>query len=71
VLERRLTHRPGHYMPASLLPSQLATLEQLASDEPGAVIVDEGTPQDVLAALVAQVEQRTGRPVAAAQGAGS
>lgn len=27
VLRERLAHRSGHYMPASLLPSQLATLE--------------------------------------------
>lgn len=27
VLEERLTHRPGHFMPATLLDSQLATLE--------------------------------------------
>ncbi|MDO8108087.1 gluconokinase [Isoptericola sp. b441] len=27
VLEARVTHRPGHFMPADLLDSQLATLE--------------------------------------------
>lgn len=27
-LERRMTQRPGHYMPTSLLDSQLATLER-------------------------------------------
>ena len=29
VIQDRMEHRPGHYMPASLLPSQLATLEPL------------------------------------------
>jgi gluconokinase len=27
ILEQRVAHRPGHYMPAALLDSQLATLE--------------------------------------------
>ena len=43
-LNERVTQRKGHYMPASLLSSQLATLEPLAPDEPGAVIVTEGSP---------------------------
>jgi gluconokinase len=49
VLRDRLEHRRGHYMPASLLPSQLATLEPLADDEPGVVVSPEGDPDDVLA----------------------
>jgi carbohydrate kinase (thermoresistant glucokinase family) len=36
----RLEHRAGHYMPPSLLPSQLATLEPPEPDEP-AVVVDQ------------------------------
>ena len=36
-------------MPASLLPSQLATLEPLGQDEPGVVVSAEGDPADVLA----------------------
>ena len=35
LLESRVGHRRGHFMPASLLDSQLATLEPLAADEPG------------------------------------
>lgn len=35
VIARRLAARPDHFMPATLLDSQLATLEPLASDEPG------------------------------------
>jgi carbohydrate kinase (thermoresistant glucokinase family) len=38
ILEQRLGNRTGHFMPATLLDSQLATLEPLAEDEPGAVI---------------------------------
>src|SRR5580698_10478573 len=35
LLEQRLEHRAGHFMPASLLDSQLDTLEPLQPDEPG------------------------------------
>lgn len=38
VLAERLADRHGHFMPAALLDSQLATLEPLAADERGAVI---------------------------------
>jgi gluconokinase len=49
VLRDRLEHRRGHYMPASLLPSQLDTLEPLTDDEPGVVVSAEGDPDEVLA----------------------
>jgi gluconokinase len=35
VLTQRLGTRKGHFMPLSLLPSQLAALEPLEHDEPG------------------------------------
>lgn len=35
VLHKRMSHRPGHFMPADLLASQLATLEPLGEDERG------------------------------------
>jgi gluconokinase len=38
VIAARQASRPGHFMPASLLSSQLATLEPLAPDENGIVI---------------------------------
>jgi len=38
VIRKRQASRPGHFMPASLLASQFATLEQLAPDENGVVI---------------------------------
>ena len=41
VLTDRLAKRTGHYMPPSLLGSQLATLEPLAADEPGAAVSAE------------------------------
>jgi gluconokinase len=43
VIRKRQASRPGHFMPASLLNSQFATLEQLAPDEHGVTIdVDQG-----------------------------
>jgi len=38
LIEQRVSHRPGHFMPASLVASQLATLEPLQPDEAGAAI---------------------------------
>jgi gluconokinase len=38
VIARRQASRPGHFMPASLLDSQIATLEPLDPDEHGLVI---------------------------------
>lgn len=38
VLSSRLEGRSGHFMPAGLLDSQFATLEQLDADEPGVVV---------------------------------
>ncbi len=35
ILEQRMRTRPGHYMPASLLDSQLRDLEPLQADEAG------------------------------------
>ncbi|QDC40042.1 MULTISPECIES: gluconokinase [Sphingobium] len=43
----RLCNRPGHYMPASLLDSQLATLERPQPDE-GAMILTTDTPPGAL-----------------------
>lgn len=42
ALQDRLTQRPGHFMPASLLTSQLETLEELQSDESGLMIESTG-----------------------------
>lgn len=47
-VQDRMEQRQGHYMPASLLPSQLALLEPLAPDEPGVVVSNEGSAAQVL-----------------------
>jgi gluconokinase len=48
----RVSHRTGHYMPASLLHSQYDTLEPLEPDEPGVRVSVEGTPSEVLQRVV-------------------
>ena len=49
-LDRRMRNRPGHFMPASLLGSQLETLEPLAPDEAGTQLdATGGSIADVVA----------------------
>jgi gluconokinase len=47
-LEERVEHRPGHFMPASLLDSQLETLEPPTPSEP-AIQVDAGVDSQLVA----------------------
>jgi gluconokinase len=62
IIEDRMEHRPGHYMPASLLPSQLATLEPLEADEPGVSVVNEGSAAAVLDRALAALGLRKESP---------
>jgi gluconokinase len=48
TLQARIEQRLGHYMPASLLGSQLGTLEPLEADEPGMVASTERSPDLVI-----------------------
>ncbi len=57
VLRARLAHRTGHYMPPTLLPSQLATLEMPQADERALVL--DGTND--IAANVARVVAWAGK----------
>jgi gluconokinase len=62
TLRERMAQRKGHYMPVSLLESQLATLEPLGSDERGATVDAnrplEGVIDQALAAVRAAREGR-------------
>lgn len=53
VIEERINHRQGHFMPASLLPSQMATLQSLAPDEDGVGLENSGTVEDLEQAALA------------------
>jgi gluconokinase len=56
LIRSRVQQRTGHYMPASLLDSQLGTLEPLADDEPGVRVPGEGAAAEVTDALLAQLD---------------
>ncbi|OHV21339.1 gluconate kinase [Parafrankia soli] len=53
LLTARASARGGHFMPASLLDSQLSILEPLADDEPGVTIDVTPAPDAVIRAAVA------------------
>lgn len=61
LIGERLAARSGHFMPPSLLPSQLATLEPLADDEDG-IVVAVDVPPDEVAARVLTALGLTPRP---------
>jgi len=54
LIAERLAGRRGHFMPTSLLDSQLATLEEPSPDEHAWVCDIRESPQDLVAALVAR-----------------
>lgn len=59
VLGSRLEGRSGHFMPAALLDSQLATLEPLGADE-AAVVIDISVPVTALVSdAVVRLRQST------------
>jgi gluconokinase len=60
LLAKRLTTRPGHFMPVTLLDSQLATLEPLGPDEQGARF-DIAQPPAACAAAAAAWLRSLGR----------
>jgi gluconokinase len=60
LLRDRVEQRTCHYMPPSLLDSQLATLEPLQDDEPGASISGAGTPDAVVEELLTTLSSERG-----------
>jgi gluconokinase len=57
LIAERLAARHGHFMPPSLLDSQLATLEEPAPDENAWVCDIRKSPQDLVAALVVKASK--------------
>ncbi len=68
LIKHRLMARSQHFMPASLLQSQLETLEPLQPDEAGTTIAETGTAQQTVNAiqrwlnLSAHEKRRQNRP---------
>jgi carbohydrate kinase (thermoresistant glucokinase family) len=55
LLMQRLGNRKNHFMPASLLDSQLQTLELLQDDEPGVTVNVGGDELEILNAILGQL----------------
>lgn len=55
VIRARLSEREGHYMPPSLLDSQVATLEPLERDERGVVLDVSLSPDELVAQAVSRL----------------
>jgi len=60
VLRQRDAGRKGHFMPASLLDSQLATLERPDPDEHAITIVNAGSVEEAVEAIVEALSRRFG-----------
>jgi len=60
LIARRMTMRDGHFMPASLLDSQFATLEEPAGDERPIVVSIDARPHDIVEVIIAQLGIETG-----------
>jgi gluconokinase len=52
ILETRLEARAGHFMPPSMLASQLETLEPLGRDEPGSAIEATGSVEAIAERII-------------------
>jgi 6-phosphogluconolactonase len=55
LIARRFSLRHGHFMPAALIDSQFATLEEPREDEHAAVVSIDAPPRDMVEAVVAQL----------------
>lgn len=52
LIEDRMAHRQGHFMPTALLDSQFATLQPLQADEAGVAVDVTGSPEEITARAV-------------------
>jgi gluconokinase len=60
-LQRRLDRRTGHYMPASLLGSQLAALERPGADEAATLLAASASPKQLRDATLTWLEASGGQ----------
>ncbi|MEV5915284.1 gluconokinase [Streptomyces chartreusis] len=63
LIEDRMAHRQGHFMPTALLDSQFATLQPLQADEAGVAVDVAGSPEEITERVV---EALSGIPESAA-----
>ena len=55
LIARRVSVRHGHFMPASLIDSQFATLEEPREDEQAVAVSVDARPRDIVDAAIAQL----------------
>ncbi|WP_121254232.1 gluconokinase [Nocardioides ferulae] len=58
TLEARMRARTGHFMPASMLASQLETLEPPGADEPAIPVAIEQSPEEIVQQVVTALTSR-------------
>jgi gluconokinase len=63
LLAARMARRKNHYMPLSLLDSQLKTLERPTPDERVITLSIDGNPGAIVDALATTLVQETGQPL--------
>ena len=62
VLEDHLAHRTGHFMPPSLLESQLATLEEPGPEEDPITVQVNGSVEDTVQAILKALQPLLSAP---------
>ncbi|WP_181805791.1 gluconokinase [Streptomyces shenzhenensis] len=60
LIEDRMSHRRGHFMPTALLDSQFATLQPLEEDEAGVAVDISGSPEEITARAVRALDALPG-----------
>jgi gluconokinase len=55
LVSERMTARADHFMPPSLIASQLETLEPLRPDEPGFAVAIDRTPEQIVDDIIARL----------------
>ncbi|XP_046350863.1 probable gluconokinase [Haliotis rufescens] len=61
LLNQRMEGRSGHFMPVSLLDSQLATLEEPDASEKAVTVSIDNSVDDIVAMVVKECEKTLGR----------
>ncbi|MFE3638956.1 gluconokinase [Streptomyces cellostaticus] len=62
LIEDRMSHRRGHFMPTALLDSQFATLQPLEPDEAGVAVGVCGSPEEITARAVRALDALSDTP---------
>jgi gluconokinase len=65
LIEDRMAHREGHFMPTALLDSQYAALQPLQADETGVAVDVSGSPAEITGRALTALAGRTDRATSA------